>query len=37
MFPFWVDLSGGLWEQLVVTTIVCSACFVQWMTPRSAA
>jgi len=37
MFPFWVDVSAGLWEQMVVTAILCSACLAQlWASVRTA-
>jgi hypothetical protein len=29
MFPFWVDVSAALCEQLLITVLVCGACLSQ--------
>lgn len=36
MFPFWVD-AAGLWEQLVLTAVLCTVCLMQlWSSFRLA-
>jgi hypothetical protein len=36
MFPFWMDVSGAVWEQLVVTMIVVAAGLTQLFATRTA-
>jgi len=34
MFPFWIDVSAGLWEQLILTATVCVVCLTQLWASR---
>lgn len=37
MFPFWVDVAAGLWEQMAMMVILGSACLAQlWASVRTA-